>query len=79
MTLVPEAQLARELGLCYSSLAMITDYDVWAQKPVNVAEIVKTMQANVGKIAAIVEAAVTRIADMPFSCECKSLAAEAEF
>ncbi len=79
MTLVPEAQLARELGLCYSSLAMITDYDVWADKPVNVAEIVKTMQANVGKIAAIVETAVTRMADMPFSCECKRLAEEAEF
>jgi len=79
MTLVPEAQLARELGLCYSNLSMITDYDVWAEKPVNVAEVVKTMQANVGKIQVIIEAAVARSASLPENCECKALAAEAEF
>lgn len=29
MTAMPEARLAREAGLCYGSLAMVTDYDVW--------------------------------------------------
>lgn len=29
MTAMPEARLAREAGLCYVTLAMVTDYDVW--------------------------------------------------
>lgn len=29
MTAMPEARLAREAGLCYATLAMITDFDVW--------------------------------------------------
>lgn len=29
MTAMPEARLAREAGLCYASLAMVTDFDVW--------------------------------------------------
>ncbi len=29
MTAMPEARLAREAGLCYATLAMVTDYDVW--------------------------------------------------
>lgn len=29
MTLVPEVQLASELGLIYASLALVTDYDCW--------------------------------------------------
>lgn len=31
MTMVPEAQLAAEIGLIYGSLALITDYDCWHQ------------------------------------------------
>ncbi|MCI4348949.1 MAG: S-methyl-5'-thioadenosine phosphorylase, partial [Thermoplasmata archaeon] len=34
MTLVPEATLARERALCYACLAMVTDFDVWAERPV---------------------------------------------
>ena len=29
MTAMPEARLAREAGVCYAALAMVTDYDVW--------------------------------------------------
>lgn len=29
MTAMPESRLAREAGLCYGSLAMVTDFDVW--------------------------------------------------
>lgn len=29
MTLVPEVVLAREAGLSYASLAVVTDYDSW--------------------------------------------------
>ena len=29
MTNMPEAKLAREAELCYATLALATDYDVW--------------------------------------------------
>ena len=50
MTLVPEVVLARELGMCYLSIAMITDYDVWAEKPVDTKEVIETMKKNEEKV-----------------------------
>jgi 5'-methylthioadenosine phosphorylase len=79
MTMVPEVQLCRELGLCYANLSMITDYDVWAENPVNIAKVIKTMKANVEKIHVIIETAAHRLPGLEFSCECEALADEAEF
>jgi 5'-methylthioadenosine phosphorylase len=31
MTVLPEAKLAREAGICYAALACVTDYDVWRE------------------------------------------------
>ncbi|MEM4757061.1 MAG: S-methyl-5'-thioadenosine phosphorylase, partial [Desulfurococcaceae archaeon] len=42
MTLVPEVTLACEAQLCYATIAMVTDYDVWAEKPVTAEEVMKT-------------------------------------
>jgi 5'-methylthioadenosine phosphorylase len=48
MTSMPEARLAREAELCYASVAMVTDYDVWHQgaADVTVEEVVANMSAN---------------------------------
>jgi 5'-methylthioadenosine phosphorylase len=32
MTAAPEAKLAREAEICYASLSLVTDYDVWKEK-----------------------------------------------
>jgi 5'-methylthioadenosine phosphorylase len=50
MTLVPEAQLARELELCYLSISSVTDYDVWAEKPVSAKDVLETMKKNTVKV-----------------------------
>ncbi len=47
MTLVPEVNLAREAALHYATLALVTDYDVWAEKPVTAEEVAKVMAKNV--------------------------------
>jgi len=49
MTALPEAKLAREAELCYSTLALATDYDCWrdSHESVTVAQVVATMQKNV--------------------------------
>jgi 5'-methylthioadenosine phosphorylase len=49
MTAMPEARLAREAGLCYATLAMVTDYDVWheTEDDVSVEVVLATLQRNV--------------------------------
>jgi 5'-methylthioadenosine phosphorylase len=48
MTAMPEARLAREAGLCYAMLAMVTDYDVWhdAEEDVSVEVVNSNLRAN---------------------------------
>ncbi len=48
MTAMPEARLAREAGLCYSTLAMVTDYDVWhaTEADVTVDVVLSHLRAN---------------------------------
>jgi 5'-methylthioadenosine phosphorylase len=47
MTAMPEAKLAREAGLCYAMIALVTDYDSWSEghRPVSVADVERSMQA----------------------------------
>ncbi len=69
MTLVPEVTLARERALCYLSLAMVTDFDVWADRPVEAKEIVETMHRNVDRMARVLSRLLPRVARPP-SCAC---------
>ncbi len=48
MTACPEAFLAREAGMCYATLAHVTDYDVWhiSEKPVTVEMVLKVSKNN---------------------------------
>ena len=69
MTLVPEVTLARERALCYVCLAMVTDFDVWAERPVETREIVETMHRNVAQMGRILAKLLPRAAD-PAKCSC---------
>jgi len=71
MTLVPECVLAREVEICYASMAMVTDYDVWKDHPVCVEDIVKTMKANVENVRRIVLDTIAKT-QRQRNCECKS-------
>ena len=71
MTLVPECVLAREAEICYASVAMVTDYDVWKDHPVCVDDIIKTMKANIENVKKIVFETVKRT-PKERGCECKS-------
>ncbi len=70
MTLIPEAILARELEICYLSLAMITDYDVWQPHPVNAEEVIKTMKENLEKIKKLLKSAIPKIREKR-RCPCE--------
>jgi 5'-methylthioadenosine phosphorylase len=69
MTLVPEVTLARERALCYVCLAMVTDYDVWAERPVEAREIVETMQRNVERMGRLLSRFLPQVGAPP-RCSC---------
>jgi 5'-methylthioadenosine phosphorylase len=53
MTQYPEAYLARELGLCYSGVALVTDYDTGVDNDSSIGPV--TMEAVLAVLAANVE------------------------
>jgi len=57
MTQCPEAALARELGICYSAVALITDYDVGVDdsdvEPVTQEQVFAFFSANVHRVRAV--------------------------
>lgn len=46
MTNVPEAYLAKEAGMAYATMAMVTDYDCWKDEHCTLEEILKFMAEN---------------------------------
>jgi 5'-methylthioadenosine phosphorylase len=71
MTALPEARLAREAGICYATLACVTDYDTWhAEHAAVTAEmIIGNLLKNVAKAQGIVAAAIAAL-PAARSCAC---------
>ena len=78
MTLVPECQLAREAQICYMSISTVTDYDVWAEKPVTAKEVMETLSKNVEVTKTVLTKLIDKIPDTK-SCSCEKALEEAEF
>ena len=70
MTLVPEVNLACEAELCYATVAMVTDYDVWAEKPVTAEEVVRVMKENTEKARKLLPEIVKRLPEKPDERKC---------
>ncbi len=71
MTNLQEAKLAREAEICYSTIAMVTDYDCWHpdHDAVTVADIIRNLTHNAENAAKVVKAAV-RLLGAPPTCNC---------
>jgi 5'-methylthioadenosine phosphorylase len=56
MSTVPEVTLAREMGICYQTIAMSTDYDCWkeGEKPVTWDMIVSIMNNTADKVKTLI-------------------------
>jgi 5'-methylthioadenosine phosphorylase len=69
MTQHPEAYLARELGICYSTLAMVTDYDSGIDDvaPVTHEQVLRVFQENLARLRAIL---MTALAATPLERAC---------
>jgi 5'-methylthioadenosine phosphorylase len=70
MTLYPECVLAREMEQCYVYVAMVTDYDVWAEKPVSTQEIIETLGKNSANFRRLVMGSIPDISEER-TCGCR--------
>jgi 5'-methylthioadenosine phosphorylase len=81
MTQYPEAALARELGMCYATVALVTDYDaglegVEGARPVTMEEVFGFFEENLHRLRDLLFRAVTAV-PAERSCSCAgALAAE---
>ena len=70
MSTVPEVALARELGLCYQSIAMSTDYDCWheSEQEVSIELVFAVMAENAEKVKTLIVNTVPALSS--WDCEC---------
>ena len=71
MTNLQEAKLAREAEICYTTMALVTDYDCWHpdHDSVTVTDIVKNLHKNSENAQKIIKAAVKRL-PVERTCKC---------
>ena len=75
MTALPEAALARELGMCFSSVALVTDRDAGVEDAdhpsVTQAEVFSFFAANVARLRTLIGGIVARLPDGgQLECDC---------
>jgi 5'-methylthioadenosine phosphorylase len=76
MTQYPEAFLARELGLCYAGLALITDYDTGLEgvdgiEPVSIEQVFSMLRRNVDRTGDLLFSAIPAVPSIR-GCSCAS-------
>lgn len=71
MTNMPEAKLAREAEICYSTLALTTDYDCWHQDHdhVTVEDIIEILNNNVSMAKKVLREVINNIPEKR-TCDC---------
>jgi 5'-methylthioadenosine phosphorylase len=72
MTNLTEARLAREAELCYTTMALITDYDCWhaAHEAVSVEQVLGYLRANAAMAQKTLRLAIPKAAARARDCAC---------
>ncbi|HEX6919278.1 MAG TPA: S-methyl-5'-thioadenosine phosphorylase [Actinomycetes bacterium] len=73
MTGLPEAALARELALCYTSVALVTDLDAGLEHGQGVThdEVLRVFAANVEKVRGLLVEAIGALPPVDADCSCR--------
>jgi 5'-methylthioadenosine phosphorylase len=72
MTNLQEAKLAREAEICYSTIALVTDYDCWheSHESVTVDLVIENLNRNSENARRLIREAVRRLAGVDRTCGC---------
>ncbi len=81
MTVLPEAKLAREAEICYSTVSLVTDYDVWKEgEEVTVEKVIETLNTNVENVKKLISRVLPVINQSEdCGCGCQSALKNAVF
>ena len=69
MTNVPEAFLAKEAGMAYATIAMVTDFDAWKDEHCTIDEILKVMSENNKNAQGVLKIALSNLSKNKFPVE----------
>ena len=77
MTQYPEAYLARELGMHYAGIALVTDYDTGVEddpgvEPVTMDQVFAVFDDNVDRVRALLYELLPQLPADPTECSCAS-------
>ncbi len=74
MTNLQEAKLAREAELCYSTIALVTDYDCWHEghDAVTVDMVIQYLTQNVINAQRVIRGTIKELAGLERTCKCSS-------
>jgi 5'-methylthioadenosine phosphorylase len=63
MTSVTEAKLCREAEICYATMCLVTDYDVWheTEETVTIEMIIANVQKNIASAKAVIKKAIATL------------------
>jgi 5'-methylthioadenosine phosphorylase len=61
MTNVPESYLAKEAGMSYATIAMVTDYDCWKEEHCTLEEIMKVMHTNNQQVHSVLKKLIPKL------------------
>jgi 5'-methylthioadenosine phosphorylase len=72
MTNLTEAKLAREAEICYTTMALVTDYDCWheSHEAVSVEQVVGYLRANAAMAQKTLRLAIPKVAARTRDCAC---------
>ena len=79
MTNLQEAKLAREAEICYTTIALVTDYDCWhpSHDSVTVEMIIANLTQNARTAQKVIAEAIARLDAAPRTCSCATALATA--
>lgn len=80
MTAATEARLCREAEICYATLSLVTDYDVWheTEEPVTVDLVMQNLSANIANAKAVLKKALAVLGgEGAGTCDCGTALAHA--
>jgi 5'-methylthioadenosine phosphorylase len=77
MTGAPEASIARELGLCYTSVAVVTDHDAGVETGAGVTqeEVFAAFKQSIDRLQALLKDVIKQLPPSEAGCTCREAAA----
>ena len=73
MTSASESVLARELGICYATVCLVTNYAAGMQERVSVDEVFKMFNDKLNDLRGIIDTAIQALSAEPEKCDCLGL------